>query len=346
MKEKNGCAIQSLRYCRASLCGLKNLPIALLAAACNLCENTDFIEGCTTVFFKRRKKETQLLFLVAPDAERPLRKDSPIPLSSKSSSLHWTFDLSHLVANCQQSCCLELVGRHKGATPKEMLQTWYQRLDSSIRGYGKRCPLDTCQLFDKRKAIHDDDSRPRQEKNWAEGPIPGYQGGVGNSADKAADRAIPPAKQELPSFLFPYSKQAFHLTVIFLLLLEKFLPTTLLLSPLRTAGDSCPSYGSPTSLASMGGSLRAVVGTSRPLPDYWITPALWRSKKPQILDLARKDCTVLGPGSDGNELGYFSSTLIFLRAPLHAPRAPLALCSPLIFHWMIRMDFAVLSQLK
>ncbi|GKV53392.1 hypothetical protein SLEP1_g59922 [Rubroshorea leprosula] len=55
----------------------KNLPIALLAAACNLCENTDIIEGCTTVFFKRRKKETLLLFLVAPDAEGPLRKDSP-----------------------------------------------------------------------------------------------------------------------------------------------------------------------------------------------------------------------------------------------------------------------------
>ncbi|KAK5838468.1 hypothetical protein PVK06_007198 [Gossypium arboreum] len=85
----------------------KNLSIALLAAACNLCENTDFIEGCTTVFFKRRKKDTQLLFLVAPDAERPLRKDSSIPLSSKSSyllpqNLHWTFDLSNLVANCQQ----------------------------------------------------------------------------------------------------------------------------------------------------------------------------------------------------------------------------------------------------
>lgn len=57
----------------------KNLPIALLAAACNLCENTDFTEGCTTVFFKGVKKETQLLFLVAPDAEGPLCKDSPIP---------------------------------------------------------------------------------------------------------------------------------------------------------------------------------------------------------------------------------------------------------------------------
>lgn len=35
-----------------------------------------------------------------------------------------------------------------------------------------------------------------------------------------------------------------------------------------------------------------------------------RSKKPQILYLARKDCTALGPGSEGNELGllhtYFS----------------------------------------
>ncbi|CAI8588492.1 unnamed protein product [Vicia faba] len=42
----------------------------------------------------------------------------------------------------------------------------------------------------------------------------------------------------------------------------------------------------------------------------------WRSKKPQIFDLARKDCTALGPGSEGNELGCLSSTLIFhLRAP-------------------------------
>ncbi|WJX30821.1 hypothetical protein P8452_19318 [Trifolium repens] len=41
-----------------------------------------------------------------------------------------------------------------------------------------------------------------------------------------------------------------------------------------------------------------------------------RSKKPQIKDLARKDCTALGPGSEGNELGCLSSTLIFfLRAP-------------------------------
>lgn len=30
--------------------------------------------------------------------------------------------------------------------------------------------------------------------------------------------------------------------------------------------------------------------------------------------MARKDCTALGPGSEGNELGCFSSTLIFLRA--------------------------------
>lgn len=49
----------------------------LLAPACYLCENTDFIEGCTSVFFKGGKKETQLLFLEAPDAEGPLRKDSP-----------------------------------------------------------------------------------------------------------------------------------------------------------------------------------------------------------------------------------------------------------------------------
>ena len=54
-------------------------------------------------------------------------------------------------------------------------------------------------------------------------------------------------------------------------------------------------------------------------------------KKPQILDLARKQSTALGPGSEGNELGCFSSTLIYFSVPLlHALRAPLALCSPLI----------------
>ncbi|TYG73548.1 hypothetical protein ES288_D04G110600v1 [Gossypium darwinii] len=157
----------------------KNLSIALLAAACNLCENTDFIEGCTTFFFKRRKKETQLLFPIPqyhchqnPPYDSPAlsrgssRKlfgqfcrilaygdvissqtcqvefQSYFPLFSPEylllQSLHWTFDLSNLVANCQQSCCLELVGRHKGAAPKEMLQTWYQSLDSASRGCGKR----------------------------------------------------------------------------------------------------------------------------------------------------------------------------------------------------------------
>lgn len=30
--------------------------------------------------------------------------------------------------------------------------------------------------------------------------------------------------------------------------------------------------------------------------------------------MARKHCTALGPGSEGNELGCFSSTLIFIRA--------------------------------
>nr|KJB82786.1 hypothetical protein B456_013G212900 [Gossypium raimondii] len=144
----------------------KNLPIALLAAACNLCENTDFIDGCTTIFFKRRKKDTQLLFLVRlmqrdrtakipqyHSHQNPLilayggvisnqtcqvEFQSYFPFFSPEyllpQSLHWTFDLSNLVANCQQSWCLELVGRHKRDAPKEMLQTWYQSLDSTSRG--------------------------------------------------------------------------------------------------------------------------------------------------------------------------------------------------------------------
>ncbi|KAM1101202.1 hypothetical protein ACFX13_007718 [Malus domestica] len=57
-----------------------------------------------------------------------------------------------------------------------------------------------------------------------------------------------------------------------------------------------------------------------------------RSKKPQILDLARKDCTALGPGSKGHELGCFSSTLIFLRAhSALASRAIGAFLSSLFF---------------
>ena len=42
-----------------------------------------------------------------------------------------------------------------------------------------------------------------------------------------------------------------------------------------------------------------------------------------------------------------SSPHLFFSVPVpHALRAPLALCSPLILHWTVRMDFAVLSQLK
>lgn len=64
------------------------------------------------------------------------------------------------------------------------------------------------------------------------------------------------------------------------------------------------------------------------------------SKKPKILDLARKQSTALGPGSEGNELGLLSPCSsgltappfwIFVSVPVpHALRAPLALCSPLI----------------
>jgi len=70
-------------------------------------------------------------------------------------------------------------------------------------------------------------------------------------------------------------------------------------------------------------------------------------KKPQILDLARKQSTALGPGSEGNELGCFSSTLLYFSVPLpHAMRFArhwrFALL--LFLHWRVRMDFAVLSQ--
>ena len=68
---------------------------------------------------------------------------------------------------------------------------------------------------------------------------------------------------------------------------------------------------------------------------------------PKILDLARKDCTALGPGGENQAPDEFFSTLIWIRVrSRHALRAPLALCSPLILHWTVRMDFAVLSQLQ
>lgn len=48
----------------------------------------------------------------------------------------------------------------------------------------------------------------------------------------------------------------------------------------------------------------------------WISLSSVARSPQSFLDLARKDCTALGPGSEGNELGCLSSTLIFyLRAP-------------------------------
>ena len=68
--------------------------------------------------------------------------------------------------------------------------------------------------------------------------------------------------------------------------------------------------------------------------DRWMDLSFYSDifcNQPQILDLARKQSTALGPGSEGNELGCFSSTLLYFSVPLpHALRAPLALCSPLI----------------
>ncbi|KAL3516369.1 hypothetical protein ACH5RR_023271 [Cinchona calisaya] len=60
----------------------------------------------------------------------------------------------------------------------------------------------------------------------------------------------------------------------------------------------------------------------------------------------RKDCTVLGPGSEGLSSAASPPHFFFFVPVPHALRPPLALCSPLIRHWTVRMDFAVLSQLK
>lgn len=81
------------------------------------------------------------------------------------------------------------------------------------------------------------------------------------------------------------------------------------------------------------------------------------SKKPKILDLARKQSTALGPGSEGNELGLLS-----FQSSLSPPHFCSGFLSPcpfrmrfarhwrfallLFLHWTVRMDFAVLSQRK
>lgn len=89
------------------------------------------------------------------------------------------------------------------------------------------------------------------------------------------------------------------------------------------------------------------------------------SKKPKILDLARKQSTALGPGSEGNELGLLScksSYRLSFQSSLSPPHFCSGFLSPcpfrmrfarhwrfallLFLHWTVRMDFAVLSQRK
>nr|UYK51780.1 hypothetical protein [Paphiopedilum micranthum] len=99
-----------------------------------------------------------------------------------------------------------------------------------------------------------------------------------------------------------------------------------------------------------GGAQRSSLNQT--LNDFflWMDLSLYSdifSKKPKILYLARKQSTALGPGSEGNELGCFSSTLLFSECPFRmrfARRWRFALL--LFLHWTVRMDFAVLSQRK
>lgn len=74
-----------------------------------------------------------------------------------------------------------------------------------------------------------------------------------------------------------------------------------------------------------------------------------------ISSVARSPKSLIWPGNTAllwaQEAKGMSSAAspphLFLSVPVpHALRAPLALCSPLILHWTVRMDFAVLSQLK
>jgi len=69
--------------------------------------------------------------------------------------------------------------------------------------------------------------------------------------------------------------------------------------------------------------------------------------QPQILDLARKQSTALGPESEGNELSCFSSTLLYFSMPFRMHFTHHWCFALLLFlHWRVRMDFAVLSQRK
>lgn len=81
------------------------------------------------------------------------------------------------------------------------------------------------------------------------------------------------------------------------------------------------------------------------------------SKKPKILDLilkssssnldlARKQSTALGPGSEWNELGLLH-TSVLSPCPFRMRFARHWRFALLFFlHWTVRMDFAVLSQRK
>lgn len=87
---------------------------------------------------------------------------------------------------------------------------------------------------------------------------------------------------------------------------------------------------------------------------------LYITKKKWILSsVARSPKSLIWPGktallwAQAQEAKGMSSAAAaspphrFFSVPVpHALRAPLALCSPLILHWTVRMDFAVLSQLK
>ncbi|KAK8539720.1 hypothetical protein V6N13_035012 [Hibiscus sabdariffa] len=147
-------------------------------------------------------------------------------------------------------------------------------------------------------------------------------------------RATPPAKQELPSFLFPYSKQAFHLTEI-------------------VAHHTAHQLHLPLWEA-RSGQVRITYNTQLYEGRGWVRNVFNMILFPYLFDLFHL-CPALSPMLKKGKTALLwaqeakgmssaaSPPHLFFSVPApHALRAPLALCSPLILHWTIRMDFAAL----
>ncbi|KAI5654123.1 hypothetical protein M9H77_31310 [Catharanthus roseus] len=94
-------------------------------------------------------------------------------------------------------------------------------------------------------------------------------------------------------------------------------------------GDSCPSYGSPTSLASMGSLLQARITYNTRLYEGrgWVIIAY---QSPKSLIWPGKTALLCAQEAKGMSLAASPPDFFFFVPVLYALRASLALCSPLI----------------